>query len=334
MDALVSIATPVFNTARFLPAALDSLLAQDHPYWECLLWDDGSTDGSREIAEAYARRDPRFRMLGDGRNHGNPAALARALALARGAFVGVLDSDDLLEPDALSTMLAFMATRPHLGMAYSQYVEIDEDGALLGLGKRFAIPCSAQRLLVDFMTYHFRLIRAEAYREVGGYDATLDESADYDLCLRLSERVPIEHLPKPLYRYRIRQSSISQGSRLRQVRTTFDAAQRALLRRGMDRDHAFSLGLRARHVLRPKPGTDLRVSDADAALCLCQSPPFDPASASPTRDWAEQIEERYRAFVTDAQRRGLDTRYDCVLEIDSWHILQPLRPFGGAGNWR
>lgn len=49
--------------------------------------------------------------------------------------------------------------------------------------------------------------------------------------------------------------------------------------------------------------------------------------------WVEQIEDRYRAFVAAVQRRGLDAQYDCALEIDSWHILQPLRPFGGAGNW-
>ena len=54
---LVSIAIPVFDTARFLPAALDSLLAQDHAEWEALLWEDGSTDGSAEIAAAYAARD-------------------------------------------------------------------------------------------------------------------------------------------------------------------------------------------------------------------------------------------------------------------------------------
>ena len=68
MPGLVSIATPIFNTARFLPAALDSLLAQDYPHWECLLWDDGSTDGSGAVAAAYAARDPRFRVLGDGHN--------------------------------------------------------------------------------------------------------------------------------------------------------------------------------------------------------------------------------------------------------------------------
>lgn len=256
MPALVSIAIPIFNTARFLPAALDSLLVQDHAHWEALLWDDGSSDGSSEIAADYAARDPRFRLLGNGGNNGVSMALASAFAEARGAYVGVLDSDDMLEPDALSSMLAFMAARPHLGMAYSRYLEIDEDGALLGPGRRCDTPYSSQHLLVEFMTYHFRLVRAEAYRAVGGIDASMRVSPDYDLCLRLSERYPIEHLPRALYRYRIRRDSISHGSRLRQVQASFDAAQRALQRRGMDGQYALSLGIRARHVLKPKAGTE------------------------------------------------------------------------------
>ncbi|MEO6226728.1 MAG: glycosyltransferase, partial [Thermomonas sp.] len=86
MTPLISIAVPIFNTARFLPAALDSLRAQDHANWEGLLWDDGSNDGSGEIAADYARRDSRFGMMGNGRQNGNPQALANALAPALGEF--------------------------------------------------------------------------------------------------------------------------------------------------------------------------------------------------------------------------------------------------------
>ena len=255
--ALVSIAVPVYNTARFLPEALDSLLAQDHAHWEGLLWDDGSTDASGEIAAAYARRDPRFRLLGNGRNNGIGIALASTLDHAQGSHVGVLDGDDLLEPDALSSMLAFMAERPGLGMAYSQHVEIDEHGNMQGIGYRSTIPYSPHRLLLEFMTYHLRLIRTDAYRAVGGFDPEMGVSTDYDLCLRLSEHCEIAHLPRPLYRYRVRRDSVSQGNRLQQVRSSFAAAQRALQRRGMERSHALSLGLRARHVLRRKDAATL-----------------------------------------------------------------------------
>ena len=252
MSALVSIAVPIHNTARFLPAALDSLLAQDHRHWEALLWDDGSTDGSGDIVADYAARDPRFRVLGNGRNNGVGIAVASALAEAGGEYLCVLDSDDQLEPEALSAMLAFMREHPQLGMAYSEYVEVDEDGVFLTDGKRFLKPYSSHQLLVDFMTYQFRLLRSDAYRAIGGFDTAMGISPDYDLCLRMSEHYPIAHLAKPLYRYRMRRDSISHGSRLRQVRASFDAAQRALQRRGQQAQYALSLGVRARHVLRPK----------------------------------------------------------------------------------
>lgn len=340
---LISIAVPIYNTARYLPAALDSLLAQDYPHWEALLWDDGSSDGSGQIAADYAARDARFRVLGDGCNRGYATATATALTQARGAFIGVLDSDDLLEPSALSALQAYLQAQPSLGMAYSQHLEIAEDGTLLGLGTRCNTPYSAQHLLVQFMTYQFRLIRSDAYRAIGGMDGGLEDAADYDLCLRLSEICAIGYLPQPLYRYRIRKDSISNSQRLRQIRTTFAASQRALQRRGMAASHALSLGIRARHVLRPKPAPGhesldgFGANDPEAEQCLRQSPPFDAATASPARDWAEQVEERYRAFVAAVQHRGLDVRYDCALEIDSWHILQPIKPikpFGGVGNWQ
>ena len=50
--------------------------------------------------------------------------------------------------------------------------------------------------------------------------------------------------------------------------------------------------------------------------------------------WVERIEANYSAFVAAVHRRGLDARYECALQVDSWHVLQPLRPFGGVGNWR
>lgn len=249
---LISIAVPVYNAARFLPVALDSLLAQTHAHWEGLLWDDGSSDGSSQIAADYAARDPRFRLFGDGRNHGNPTALAQTLERARGDYLGVLDSDDILESDALAAMLACLQAQPQLGMAYSDCLRIDEAGHVLGPDPRSQAPYSPMALLTQFMTFHFRLMRSEAYRAAGGYDASVDESADYDLCLRLSESCAIGYLPQLLYRYRIHSASVSQAQRLRQLRSAFDAAVRALHRRGLHRQYALQLALQVRHQLIPK----------------------------------------------------------------------------------
>ena len=113
---------------------------------------------------------------------------------------------------------------------------------------RLAQPPDDARLVNGWYTYTPTMLHPPELR------LTRSEfTPDYDLCLRLSERYAVEHLPRPLYRYRVRRESMSHGNRLRQVRASFEAAQRAVQRRGMQRDYAFSLGLRARHVLRIKP---------------------------------------------------------------------------------
>ena len=95
--------------------------------------------------------------------------------------------------------------------------------------------------------------------KAGGITAINTLPPDYDLCLRLSERFEVGHLAKPLYRYRIRRDSISQGNRLSQVKDSFEAAKCALTRRKLDTQYTLALGIRAKHVLRPKakpdPGT-------------------------------------------------------------------------------
>ena len=135
-------------------------------------------------------------------------------------------------------------------------VILDKDDQVIRLGDRFRIPYSPHRLLVDFMTHHFRLIRGDAFVAVGGITAINTLPPDYDLCLRLSERFEVGHLAKPLYRYRIRRDSISHGSRLSQVKGSFEAAKRALARRKLDTQYTLALGIRAKHVLRPKARPD------------------------------------------------------------------------------
>lgn len=110
MTPRVSTIIPVFNDARTLPAALDSLAAQHlgparDDAWEAIIIDDGATDDSPAIARAAAARDPRVRVVSQP-NAGPAAARNRGLALARGEFVHFLDADDWLLPGGLGALLA------------------------------------------------------------------------------------------------------------------------------------------------------------------------------------------------------------------------------------
>src|SRR4028118_441985 len=112
-------------------------------------------------------------------------------------------------------------------------MDIDQQGKVIGYGKRCRVPYSKERLLVDFMTFHFRLMRRQALEQVGGFDEACAYAEDYDLCLRLSEVTQVRHINKPLYYYRSHQSNITNQHQIRQAQGSCKAIGRALERRGI-----------------------------------------------------------------------------------------------------
>ncbi|MDR3580674.1 MAG: glycosyltransferase [Oryzomonas sp.] len=96
---LVSVIVPVWNTVRFLPACLDSLVSQTLRDIEIICVNDASTDASLQVLGRYAAEDPRIRVFSHERNLGPGAARNRGIDLARGNYIGFVDSDDLISPD-------------------------------------------------------------------------------------------------------------------------------------------------------------------------------------------------------------------------------------------
>jgi glycosyltransferase involved in cell wall biosynthesis len=128
---LVSIVTPVYNAARWLPETLDTVRAQTLTDWEHILVDDGSTDNSLEIIEAAAAEDPRFRVLQSAGREGPSAARNMALDAARGRFIAFLDADDLWHPEKLARAVDWMTTHNY-GFIYHDYRHMSHDGCLVG----------------------------------------------------------------------------------------------------------------------------------------------------------------------------------------------------------
>lgn len=215
--ASVAVIIPVYNRALYLGAAIDSVLAQTYTDYELIIWDDGSTDNSLSIAKRFARINSRIKVF-SRENRGAANAIADAIAQSHSKYVAQLDSDDQLHPEALNLTVKVLDSNPNVGMVYSDHLVIDVEGNVKGLGNRSRIPYSPQRLLVDFMTFHFRLIRREVYDAVGGIDLNLVTAEDYDLCLKLSEATEIRHLNEPLYYYRWHDDNISTKQQLRQTK--------------------------------------------------------------------------------------------------------------------
>jgi glycosyltransferase involved in cell wall biosynthesis len=248
MTPKISLIVTVYNREHFLAAALQSVLDQSYRDYELLVWDDGSTDRSLAIAQEFAQRDRRVRVFSGRQTY--PKVLAMAHTEARGDYIGWLDSDDLLAPTALAATAAVLDTQPDIGMVYTNYFDMNAAGKTIGLGRRCAIPYSPERLLVDFMTFHFRLFRRSLYDQVGGIDVTKRCSPDYDVCLKFSEVTEIYHLAEPLYYYRHHSSSISQTNRVMQIEEAQAAIEAALKRRGLTEQYQLNVEIIGRFSLR------------------------------------------------------------------------------------
>lgn len=128
---LVSVITPVFNAARFLPETLCSVMSQTLGDWELVLADDASTDESPEILRKAAARDARIRVLESKERGGPGEARNRALKVARGRFIAFLDADDLWLPEKLEHCLAWM-TSNNWSFTFHDYRKISIDGTQIG----------------------------------------------------------------------------------------------------------------------------------------------------------------------------------------------------------
>ena len=113
----VSVVVPIYNVAEYLPKCIESILAQTYPDYELILVNDGSKDTSPEIAEDYAKKDSRIRVihkpnggLSDARNEG--------MKYASGKYISFIDSDDFIEPDMLEKCVHAM----HILVPYSHYI--------------------------------------------------------------------------------------------------------------------------------------------------------------------------------------------------------------------
>ncbi|HEY9833900.1 MAG TPA: CHAT domain-containing protein [Stenomitos sp.] len=232
MKTPISIVITTYNGERYLGAAIESVLSQTRGDFELLIWDDGSTDDSVGIAQTYAKRDSRVRVVA-AVHQGRVRALQGAIAQTTGTYIGWIDHDDLLAPAALQETTAVLDTNPEVGLVYTDYLDMEESGKIKGYGTRCHIPYSKERLLLDFMTFFFRLMRREVFEQVGGLDESMTHVEDYDLCLKLSEATEVWHVKKPLYYYRCHGLSVSQKYPRQQAENAHHAIANALKRRGL-----------------------------------------------------------------------------------------------------
>lgn len=188
----VSVVIPVHNREDVLAETLESVRAQSLPDWECIVIDDRSDDGSHELAQIFARLDPRFKAvrLPAGRRH-QCAARNFGLSLARGEFVNFLDSDDLFAVDKLRAQVEQLESRPEADVSLVLYAAFDSQSRTvtsvrhkIASGDAYLDAVLNQRDLGFVMNTITPLWRSSALRSIGGWSEDRRFYEDSELGLR------------------------------------------------------------------------------------------------------------------------------------------------------
>lgn len=228
---LVSIIVASYNYAHWLPQALQSALEQQCADFELLVVDDGSTDASLAVAQGFAARDGRVRLLShaDGGNHGLPATLALGLAAARGRWTAFLEADDIWSRESLSLRLA-AAAQTDAGVIFHDVELWPMPGAATGWfagyvprvmagharrgrdGQRAFSLCGPMLLENVIPTFSCAMVRTELLRACD-WQSPVPRWTDWWLWCQLACRTRFFFLPHKLVRWRLHASSQHHGVR-------------------------------------------------------------------------------------------------------------------------
>lgn len=207
----ISVLTSVYNAEAYLPAAIESVLAQDFADFEFLLLDDGSTDASRAIAEGYAGRDARIRVIAR-ENRGLVASLNQLFAEARAPLAVRFDADDICAPGRFARQAAFLAAHEDHGIVGGRIAYIDAAGK--PTGTLVDHPLRHEDIVArlengPLFCHSAVMVRCGLVLAAGGYRAAYTHCEDYDLWLRLAGRTRMANLPERLLSYRVSPQQVS-----------------------------------------------------------------------------------------------------------------------------
>lgn len=211
----VAILMPTYNAEAFLARALDSALAQTRPAEQVLVVNDGSTDGSGAIARDYAQRYPgRGIEVIDRENGGEPAARNTGLAAARTRWIANLDADDWWEPRKLEMQVAAARQAgPQCVLVHTAGRKVFPDGTFheqLSEATARRVGWVTRTLLEPASIGHPScMMRVDALRQVGGYDAQFRQACDIDMYFRMSVIGTFAYVPVCLVNYRVHPGQLS-----------------------------------------------------------------------------------------------------------------------------
>lgn len=225
---LISIAVPAYQTpVEFLKQMIESLISQTYSEWElCIANASPDNEEMQKVLADYSARDSRVRFCNLKENLGIAENTNQAFAMAKGEFMGLLDHDDLLAPNALYEIVKALQDHPEADALYT-----DEDKVTTELDEHFQ-PHLKPDFNLDLLRSnnyicHFFVVRRSIVEKAGGFRKEFDGAQDYDFIFRCTENArEVLHVPEILYHWRTHKASTADNPASKMY--AFEAGKRAI----------------------------------------------------------------------------------------------------------
>lgn len=190
---LVTIAIPFYNSEEYLSYSILSVINQTYRNWELILIDDGGFDNSLRIANEFANKDKRIRVVSDGLNKGLASRLNESVKMAKGEYYARMDADDIMATDRIEKQVIYLISHPGVNVIGCSAMIIDDNNNITHSVNQSGITDSFIHPTVMAKTLWFKN---------NPYDERQRRCQDYELWLRTAGESVFYNMPEPLLFYR------------------------------------------------------------------------------------------------------------------------------------
>lgn len=223
---LVSVVMSVYNTEKYVAAALRSILEQTFTDFEVILIDDGCSDDSISIAESF--NDDRVRVIHQN-NHGLVYSFNKGIRLSRGVYIARMDADDISLPSRFEKELNWLLAKPDRGLVGTFFRYIDQETAaplnVIQYSPTKHIDIVRMMYMVNPFGHGSVMMRKDAVIQAGGYHPEYEPSEDYDLWRRIAKEWEVGQIPEVMYFWRFQTSGLGNISQRKREQSNASASK-------------------------------------------------------------------------------------------------------------
>lgn len=200
----ISVGIPFYNAENFLSDTITSIISQTYKNWELILVDDGSSDSSLKIANYYAQKNSRIRVISDGKNKKLPIRLNQLISESKGDYIARMDADDIMHPQRLEKQIDFLQKNQQYDLVSSGLISINNQNEVKGFRCVSQLYDEFSSLNLSYPIVHPSVMARKSWYERNQYSLAYPRAEDFELWTRAikSKDFKMAVLPDLLLYYR------------------------------------------------------------------------------------------------------------------------------------